>query len=401
MTKWGSFSLLLYLSPSGTPARPAPLYVLTPGLCPHWLHFPKWVRHRTHARPAHPRRPHPPRPSRRTQVGPSLSSPSPTAASAGVHSPNATGRTQGAAPLVSRPRPRPWHGSIQPMPEATASARAPLAQSPFTERGPRLARLPAPLIAVPLVRSRARGGRRANIPASSGRCARTAGRRRPVGRAVGLALVPRAGPVRHAPLPLPSPYPPRHRGQRRLPHRLKYLHAHPRRGGGCRRRPHCHRRRWREGHGCPYRPHAPRRRWRRPVRPWRGQPVPTLTGWVRGDGDGQWGCDGTPRAGRGGHPRRRRGRPYVGKGGIDHFCADAQVFFESRQGAHACRRAAARVGFSGNGRLHDECRAAPRASRNDDPNNPCTKMRQQSGPPCTLVDGNGKPTCVGFQSLRV
>jgi len=130
-------------------------------------------------------------------VGPSLSSPPPAAALAGVHSPNAPGRTHGAAPLVSRPRPRPWHGSIQLIPEATASAEAPPAQRPFTERGSRLPRLPAPLVAVPLVRSRARGGRPASIPYSSGRCASSAGRHRPVGRAVGLALVPRAGAVRH------------------------------------------------------------------------------------------------------------------------------------------------------------------------------------------------------------
>ena len=131
-------------------------------------------------------------------MGPSLSSPPPAAALAGVHSPNAPGRTHGAAPLVSRPRPRPWHGSIQLIPEATASAEAPPAQRPFTERGSRLPRLPAPLVAVPLVRSRARGGRPANIPYSSGRCASSAGRHRPVGRAVGLALAPRAGPVRHS-----------------------------------------------------------------------------------------------------------------------------------------------------------------------------------------------------------
>jgi len=114
--------------PSGSQALPAPLYVLTPGLCPHWRPSPKGVRHRTHARPAHPRQPHPARPSGRTQVGPSLSSPPPAASSAGVHSSNSTGRSHGAASLVSRPRPRPWHGSIEPTLEAASSAGAPLTQ---------------------------------------------------------------------------------------------------------------------------------------------------------------------------------------------------------------------------------------------------------------------------------
>ena len=185
--------------PPGSQALPAPLYVLTPGLCPHWRSSPKGVHHRTHARPAHPRQPHPARPSGRTQVGPSLSSPPPAAASAGVHSSNSTGRSHGAASLVARPRPRPWHGSIEPTLETASSAGAPLAQRPFPERGSRLDRLQVLLVAVPLVRSRARGGRRANIPASSVQCARSAGRHRPVRRAVGLAFVPRWCSVRHAP----------------------------------------------------------------------------------------------------------------------------------------------------------------------------------------------------------